>query len=550
MQSKSGKTIRLDLAVPDDAQFIHSLRVDPTYNTHLSHVTGGVASQAEWLKNYKLREAQGHEFYFVIRRIDNNVPVGTVRLYDFQPERASFSWGSWILNKDKTPKAAIESALLVYAVGFEELGFKSCHFEVRKENGGVIKFHERLGAQKVREDADNDYFVMTPAVYKSFLEKNSHFISVVKKMIPFLDLKSINAQYADELKAACSRVIDSGWYIQGNELKAFESAFAQYCGTEYSLGVANGLDALTLVLSAWKVLGKIQDGDEVIVPANTYIASILAISANGLVPVLVEPDLETYNLDVTLIEKAITPRTRAILPVHLYGRLVDMPALMTLAKRHDLLVLEDCAQSHGAHIDGTKAGNWGDAAGFSFYPGKNLGALGDAGAITTNDPILAETVLALRNYGSHEKYRNLYQGVNSRLDEIQAAVLSVKLNYLDKETQRRCEIAERYVAEIKNPLLVLPQVPEQGQHAWHLFVIRSAYRSEFQQYLQTQGVQTLIHYPIPPHKQQAYKELSELSLPVSELIHDQVVSLPMGPTLTDEQVTAVISACNTFAVRD
>lgn len=369
-------------------------------------------------------------------------------------------------------------------------------------------------------------------------------------MIPFLDLKSINAQYADELKAACSRVIDSGWYIQGNELKAFESAFAQYCGTEYCLGVANGLDALTLVLSAWKVLGKIQDGDEVIVPANTYIASILAISANGLVPVLVEPDLETYNLDVTLIEKAITTKTRAILPVHLYGRLVDMPAVMKLAKRHDLLVLEDCAQSHGAHIGGIKAGNWGDAAGFSFYPGKNLGALGDAGAITTNDPALAETVLALRNYGSHEKYRNLYQGVNSRLDEIQAAVLSVKLNYLDKETQRRCEIADRYVAEIKNPLLVLPQVPQQGQHAWHLFVIRTEHRSEFQQYLLTQSVQTLIHYPIPPHKQQAYKELSELSLPVSELIHDQVVSLPMGPTLTDDQVTAVISACNTFAVRD
>ena len=275
-------------------------------------------------------------------------------------------------------------------------------------------------------------------------------------MIPFLDLKSINAQYRAEMIEACTRVIDSGWYIGGKELERFEKNFAEYCDTKYCIGVANGLDALILTLRAWKELGKLQSGDEVIVPANTYIASILAISANHLTPVLVEPDTYTCNIDPKKIEAAITPKTRAILPVHLYGQIADMPAIMRIAEKYNLLVLEDSAQAHGASITGKKVGNWGHASGFSFYPGKNLGALGDAGAITTNDAELAQMLKALRNYGSHEKYKNLVQGVNSRLDEIQAAMLDMKLKYLDQEIQHRRYIANLYLNGIKNPLVQLP----------------------------------------------------------------------------------------------
>lgn len=364
-------------------------------------------------------------------------------------------------------------------------------------------------------------------------------------MIPFLDLKAINAQYRDELIAACTRVIDSGWYIAGNELTQFEQEFASYCGTKHAIGVANGLDALILTLRAWKELGKLKAGDEVIVPANTYIASILAISANDLVPVLVEPDLATYNLCPVNTSAAITPKTRAILPVHLYGQLADMPAIMELAKLHNLLVLEDSAQAHGASLDGKKAGNWGDASGFSFYPGKNLGALGDAGAVTTNDDELANILRALRNYGSHEKYKNLFQGVNSRLDEIQAAMLSVKLKHLDTEITHRRKVATAYLAGINNSAITLP-VPHDEAHVWHVFVIRCQQREALQQHLADQGVQTLIHYPIPPHQQQAYQEWNTHSYPISEMIHDQVMSLPMGPTITDEQVATVIAACNSF----
>ena len=364
-------------------------------------------------------------------------------------------------------------------------------------------------------------------------------------MIPFLDLKAINAHYRDELIAACTRVIDSGWYIAGNELTQFEQEFASYCDTKHAIGVANGLDALILTLRAWKELGRLKDGDEVIVPANTYIASILAISANDLVPVLVEPDLATYNLCPVKTAAAITPKTRAILPVHLYGQLADMPAIMDIAQRHNLLVLEDSAQAHGASIDGKKAGNWGDASGFSFYPGKNLGALGDAGAVTTNDDELANTLRALRNYGSHEKYKNLFQGVNSRLDEIQAAMLSVKLKHLDSEIAHRRKVATAYLAGINNAAITLP-VQHDEAHVWHVFVIRCEQREALQKHLAEQGVQTLIHYPIPPHQQQAYKEWNTDSYPITEMIHQQVMSLPMGPTITDEQITAVIKACNSF----
>lgn len=370
-------------------------------------------------------------------------------------------------------------------------------------------------------------------------------------MIPFLDLKNINAQYRDQLIEACTRVIDSGWYITGNELTEFEKNFAQYCGTEYAIGVANGLDALTLTLRAWKELGKLNDGDEIIVPANTYIASILAITENNLVPVLVEPDSHSYNLDPNKIEEAITERTRAILPVHLYGLLAEMPAIMAIAEKYNLLVLEDAAQAHGASIDGKKAGNWGDASGFSFYPGKNLGALGDAGAVTTNDPELAEMLKALRNYGSHEKYKNLTPGVNSRLDEIQAAMLNVKLPYLDKEIGHRRDIANLYLKGIDNPHIQLPlpkeiDATDYEQHVWHLFVVRTEKRTELQKYLEANGVQTLIHYPVPPHKQQAYKEWNDLSFPITEMIHESVLSLPIGPTQSLEETQKVIAACNSF----
>jgi len=364
-------------------------------------------------------------------------------------------------------------------------------------------------------------------------------------MISFLDLKSINAQYRDELIEACTRVIDSGWYITGNELTQFEKNFAKYCGTKYTIAVANGLEALILTLRAWKELGKLKAGDEIIVPSNTYIASILAISANDLVPVLVEPDLKTYNLSPIETKAAITDKTKAILPVHLYGQLADMPALMEIAKQNNLLVLEDSAQSHGASIDGRKAGNWGDAGAFSFYPGKNLGALGDAGAVTTNDDELANTLRALRNYGSHKKYENLFQGVNSRLDEIQAAMLNVKLPYLDNEIEHRRKVANVYLEGINNANIVLPNQAGDS-HVWHVFVIRCKQRDTLQVYLAEQGIQTLIHYPIPPHKQQAYKDWNDQSYPVSEKIHQEVLSLPMGPTLSMQDVDKIVDALNKF----
>ncbi|KAE8177958.1 DegT/DnrJ/EryC1/StrS family aminotransferase [Photobacterium carnosum] len=365
-------------------------------------------------------------------------------------------------------------------------------------------------------------------------------------MIKFLDIKAINAQYKVELYNACQRVIDSGWYIMGNELETFEREFSEYCGVKHAIGVANGLDALILIIRAWKELGKLQAGDEVIVPANTYIASILAITENDLIPVFVEPNPTTYNLSPENVRAAITEKTKVILPVHLYGLISPMPELMKFAKEHNLLVLEDCAQAHGANIDGKKVGNWGDAAGFSFYPGKNLGALGDAGAITTNNDELAQTVKALRNYGSHKKYENLYQGINSRLDEIQAAMLRVKLGYLDQETARRREIANCYCCEITNPLIQLPEWNDDNNHVFHLFVIQTPKRDELQQYLSENGIQTVIHYPIPPHKQPAYAEWNQKSLPVTEKIHQQVLSLPIDPTMTAQQVDKVITVINQY----
>lgn len=365
-------------------------------------------------------------------------------------------------------------------------------------------------------------------------------------MIPFLDLKGINAQYRAELIEACTKVIDSGWYIQGNECKEFDKEFAKYCGSKYAIGVANGLDALILILRAYKEMGVMQDGDEVIVPSNTYIASILAISQNNLVPVLVEPTINTYLIDSSKIEEKITSKTKAILPVHLYGQTCEMDKINEIAKKYNLKVIEDSAQSHGAYFGDKRSGNLGDASGFSFYPGKNLGALGDGGAVTTNDEELANAIKALGNYGSHKKYENLYKGINSRLDEIQAAMLRVKLRYLDQEIEKRREIANYYLENVKNENIILPTLTCRDNHVWHLFVIRTNKRAELQKYLQDNAIQTLIHYPIPPHKQNAYQEWNNESYPISEQIHNEVLSLPISGVQSLEDTKKIVEILNAY----
>ena len=372
-------------------------------------------------------------------------------------------------------------------------------------------------------------------------------------MVPFLDLGKCNEAYHLELADAALRVIRSGWYIRGAEVSEFENEFAQYCGVSAAIGVANGLDALTLVLRAWKEMGCLKDHDEVIVPANTYIATILAVSANNLKPVLVEPDPETFNISPLVLQQAITHKTRAVIAVHLYGQIAPMEGLMEVAKDKGLLVLEDAAQAHGACLDNRRAGSWGDAAAFSFYPGKNLGALGDAGAVTTDDKELAHLIKIIANYGSEKKYENLYSGVNSRLAEIQAAFLRVKLKYLDEDNQRRREIASTYVNGIDNPLIQIPNSTSRlvssklEQHVWHLFVIQCNERQILQRHLESAGIQTMIHYPIAPHEQTAYKHHSFGSLPITESIHRSVLSLPISPVMTDGEVAEVIDAVNRYS---
>lgn len=366
----------------------------------------------------------------------------------------------------------------------------------------------------------------------------------LNKLINFLDLKKLNAQYRTELIEACTSVIDSGWYINGTQVEAFESEFSDYCGSKHCVGVANGLDALTLILRAWKELGKIKNGDEVIVPANTYIATILAITENQLVPVLVEPDASSYNLSAKNIEVAITPKTKVILPVHLYGQLAEMPAVMDLADRFGLLVLEDAAQAHGCDFMSKKAGSWGDAAGFSFYPGKNLGALGDGGAVTTSDDELATTIRALGNYGSFKKYENIYKGVNSRLDELQAAILRVKLKKLDEDLKVRFGIANYFLSNIVNDAVKLPHITTNS--CWHLFVVLCESRDDLRDYLEINGVQTLIHYPIPPHKQNAYREWNSQSYPVTERLHNQMLSLPISGVQKLEDTKKIVHYLNCY----
>lgn len=362
-------------------------------------------------------------------------------------------------------------------------------------------------------------------------------------MIPFLDLKKINLRHEEAIIEGMRKVLHSGWYILGKEVEQFEYEFAEYCGTEYALGVANGLDALELIIRAYNI----GEGDEVIVPSNTYIATILSISANGATPILVEPDLLTYNIDPKKIEASITHRTKAILVVHLYGQTCNMDPITMIAEKYNLKIIEDCAQSHGAIYKNKRVGNLGDAAAFSFYPGKNLGALGDAGAITTNDATLYNDLKAFRNYGSYKKYENIYKGYNSRLDEFQAPILREKLKFLDSDNEYRAGIAQYYLENIKNEDIILPVI-ENGDpsHVWHVFVIRTLYRNEFIEHMLDNGVQTMIHYPIPPHKQEAYKEWNDRSYPISEKIHSEVVSLPISPVMDHTDVLRVVEVVNEF----
>ena len=386
-------------------------------------------------------------------------------------------------------------------------------------------------------------------------------------MIPFLDLKKVNDSFEPELSAAIKRVLNSGWYLLGNEARSFEFEYGHFIGTKHCIGVANGLDALRLILKAYIEMGQMIEGDEIIVPGNTYIASILAITDNRLVPILVEPDINSYNLDISLIEQHITDRTRAVMVVHLYGQVCWSTDLEGIAARHNLKIIEDNAQAAGAYYGSRRTGSLGDAAGHSFYPGKNLGALGDAGAVSTDDDDLADTIRAIANYGSKEKYKNLYKGLNSRLDEFQAAILREKLPRLLADNQRRREIAQYYIDNINLPDIVLPalggsdvkdlssasrKLPVPGNvlralsHIWHLFVIRIEKRDELQKYLTNNKIQTLIHYPIPPHKQLAYKEWNHILLPVTQLIHNTVLSLPMSPMMNDIEAEYVVKILNSY----
>ncbi|MGF7109367.1 DegT/DnrJ/EryC1/StrS family aminotransferase [Treponema pedis] len=365
-------------------------------------------------------------------------------------------------------------------------------------------------------------------------------------VVPFLSLKDITNKYSSEIHAAIKRVVDSGWYLQGEENRAFEERYSKYVGTKYAIGVANGLDALVLILRAYMEMGIMEEGDEVIVPANTYIASILAITENRLKPVFVEPSFVTYQIDENIIESVITPRTKAVMIVHLYGQCSYTEKISSICKKYNLKLIEDNAQAHGCVFNGVKTGALGDVAGHSFYPGKNLGALGDAGAVTTNDSILANIVRSLANYGSSEKYVFDYQGYNSRLDEIQAAVLNVKLKYLDQDIELRRNIARKYISEIKNNKIILPTVIDWEQHVFHLFPIRCSSRDNLQKFLIQNGIETLIHYPIPPHKQKCYTKWASLNLPITEQIHKEELSLPMSPAMTKEQVAYVVQVLNDY----
>lgn len=361
-------------------------------------------------------------------------------------------------------------------------------------------------------------------------------------MIKFLDLKKINNRYREEIDSRIKDILDKGWYLQGEENENFTKNFANFCGTKFALGVANGLDALNLIIKAYGF----GNGDEIIVPANTYIATILAISENGCIPILVEPDIKTYNINPDSIEEKITSKTKAIMVVHLYGQAVQMEKIWKIAKKYNLKIIEDSAQAHGAIYQENRTGNLGDASGFSFYPGKNLGCMGDGGAVTTNDEELFNKIKAIANYGSDRKYHHIYKGVNSRLDEIQAAVLDIKLKHLDSDNNKRREISKYYRENIKNSKIILPDTYDEKSHVWHIFAVRTQNRDEFQKYLTEKGIQTIIHYPTPPHKQGAYKEWNNLSFPITEEIHNTILSLPISPVMADSEIEKVVEVVNEY----
>lgn len=411
-------------------------------------------------------------------------------------------------------------------------------------NEGLIFQKEGFGGRAVCYDA---YSVTLDSKRLKSMLPNAD--DEVDKRIPYLDIKSLTDSFQPMLMETVEDVLKSGRFVLGKQVASFEENFARYCGVKHCIGVANGLDALTLILRSYGMLRGWQRGDEVIVPANTFIATILAIKEAGLTPVLCEPSLQTYLLDATLLPSLLTERTRAILPVHLYGRACKMTPILEFAREHNLVVVEDAAQAHGAYFGDKRVGSLGDAAGFSFYPGKNLGALGDGGAVTTDDDELAATVRCMANYGSREKYVNEMAGMNSRLDELQAAVLNVKLQRLDADNEYRCKLADIYMSHIDNPLVTLPTAPKlEGQHVYHIFAIRCAHRKELQAYLQHKGIETLIHYPIPPHQQQAFAEWNDLRYPITERIHNEELSLPLSPMLTEEQAMRIVNAINEFNV--
>lgn len=361
-------------------------------------------------------------------------------------------------------------------------------------------------------------------------------------MIKFLDLKKINNRYREEIDSRIKDILDKGWYLQGEENENFTKNFANFCGTKFALGVANGLDALNLIIKAYGF----GNGDEIIVPANTYIATILAISENGCIPILVEPDIKTYNINPDSIEEKITTKTKAIMVVHLYGQAVQMEKIWKIAKKYNLKIIEDSAQAHGAIYQENRTGNLGDASGFSFYPGKNLGCMGDGGAVTTNDEEFFNKIKAIANYGSDRKYHHIYKGVNSRLDEIQAAILDIKLKHLDSDNNKRREISKYYRENIKNSKIILPETYDEKSHVWHIFAVRTQNRDEFQKYLTEKGIQTIIHYPTPPHKQGAYKEWNNLFFPITEEIHNTILSLPISPVMTDSEIEKVVEVVNEY----
>lgn len=411
-------------------------------------------------------------------------------------------------------------------------------------NESILHQKEEFGGRAVCYDTYEVYLNQTS--FNSLIDNDE---SVEKESIKFLNLKDINTAYEPQLSDAVTRVIQKGWYLLGDENRRFEKAYSQYTGAQYCVAVGNGLEALTLILMAYRKIKGWNEGDEVIVPSNTYIASILAISNAGLTPVLCPPTLSTYLIDPVKIPTYITSRTRAILPVHLYGRCCDMQAIQRIADEHNLIVVDDVAQAHGARYQGRVAGNLCDASGVSFYPGKNLGALGDAGAVTTNNSELADIVRQMANYGSSEKYVNAHKGLNSRMDEIQAAALLVKLPHLDAENQKRRQIALLYNHGIINPLIIKPQIPNDiMEHVFHVYAIRCPERDKLREYLLRHGIETMIHYPIPPHKQEAYKEWNELRLPLTERIHREELSLPISPILTESQIKRIISVLNAFTV--